>query len=141
MPNFPRQDQHLQRTVERYLDVSFEVDGVVTTELVAQRMLEQSEVDKTILQERMSRIEAIKVHTFSSQEGVEVVKSVPQERISGRMCEKREVIDVTKIYSRCPSLFRILEQMIDVTKISDLDQGWQRTVEQLLDDTRRAFVN
>ena len=35
--------------------------------------------------------------TISSQEGVEVVKSISQERLSERMCEQVDVIEVPKI--------------------------------------------
>ena len=41
----------------------------------------------------------IEVPKISSKEIVEVVKSIPQERISERMCEQSEVIDVTTISS------------------------------------------
>ena len=44
-----------------------------------------------------------------------LVKIIPQERISERMCEQSEVIEVTG---------------------SSQDQSWQRTAEQILDDTR-----
>ena len=89
---------------------------------------------------------------ISYQENVEAVGSIPQERISVRRCEQREVIDVTKISSQGPSLLRIVEQMIDVTEISDIGgEVRQRSVTQFLDDTRhepfffheflRALVN
>ena len=58
----------------------------------------------------------IEVPKISSQKSVEVVKGIPQERSSERMCEESEVIDVSKISSQGPSLLRIVEQMIDVTK-------------------------
>ena len=74
MPKISSQHLSLQRTVERSL-----IDFI--------------EEDKTFPQERISRIEAIKVPTFSSQEGVEAAKNIPQERISGKMREQREVIN------------------------------------------------
>ena len=45
------------------------------------------------------RCEVIEVPTISSQEGVEVVKSISQERLSERMCERSEDIDLPKISS------------------------------------------
>ena len=77
----------------------------------ARRISRQSQVP----QERISeRSEAIEVPKISCQEYIEVVKSVPQERISERMSEQREVIDVTEF----SSLLCTLDQMLEVTKIS-----------------------
>ena len=56
---------------------------------------------------------------MSHQEHVEAVENIPQERTFVRRCEHSEVVDVTKISSKGPSLLRIVAQMIDVTKISD----------------------
>ena len=74
---------------------------------------------------------------ISCEECVEADKNIPEERISERMCEQREVIDVTEFSSQDRSLLRTVDQMLDVTKISRQDLNWQRTVEQFLDDTRR----
>ena len=41
--------------------------------------------------------EVIELPKISQQEGVEVIKIVPQERISERIYERSEVIDVPKI--------------------------------------------
>ena len=53
---------------------------------------------------------------ISCQESVEVVKSIPQKRISERMCEQSKAIGGTEISSQV--------------------QSWQITVEQIHDDTR-----
>ena len=57
------------------------------------------------------QIGVIEVHKISSQKSVEVVKSIPQERISERMCEQSEFIDVTMISSQDRSLLRTREQL------------------------------
>ena len=104
--------------------------------------------DKTVLQERISRIEVVKVPTFSRQEGVEVVKKVFEERISERVYERCEVIDVLKIshQANVEAVENILQErnsvrsceqseVIDVTKISSQGPSLLRIVEQMIDVT------
>ena len=86
------------------------------------------------LERIFERVRATGVPKISYQESVEVVKNIPEERISQHMCEQREVFEFS---SQDRSLLRLVDQMLDVTKISRQDQNWQRAVEQFLDDTRR----
>ena len=46
------------------------------------------------------QIGVVEVPKISSQESVEAVNIVPQERISERMCEKNGVVEVLKISSQ-----------------------------------------
>ena len=65
----------------------------------------------------VEQIGVIEVPKISSPKSVDVVESILQKRISERMCEQCEVIDVTKISSQDQSWLRTTESMVKIAGV------------------------